>query len=305
MVHVIKANGKKEKFSRNKAIHSCLHAGASRDEARRIVNRVEPKLYEGISTTKMKDLIYDELHKFHEPMAQRYNLRKAIADLDPQSHEFERFITRLMSYHGYKTKWSPRPKPEGFCTDHEIDVMIEKNGKLEFIECKHHYKYHVYTGLDVPMRVWARLKDLQDGFAAGKKGTFDFKQAWVVINTKFSEHAIQYAKCKKMPMLGWKYPAGKGLEYYIENTKAYPLTMLDVPKFTRVKLLEKDIATVIDLLHAEDHLLAGCGLTSRRISELKAMCSDLMGGKTINKPTTRSFEDNLGFKRPKIRKVGS
>jgi len=73
----------------------------------------------------------------------------------------------------------------------------------------------------------------------------------VVTNTKFTSRAIKYARCIKMPLLGWRYPKGKGLEYWIESQKLYPVTILPSFKknlieiFMREKImLAKDLLTL-------------------------------------------------------------
>ncbi len=228
---IIKADGTKVPFDREKAKRSCENASASSSLAEEIITIVEQNLRDGMTTSEMKKMIYSELDKRESHTAAIYNIRKAIAALDPVTHQFEKYICHLYQYYGYETEWSPVPKPHGLCTDHEVDVLLRKGDEISFVECKHHFSYHRFTGLKVPMRVWARLQDLKDGFEGKKEGSYNFKEAIIVTNTKFSAHAQKYAKCKNknLELVGWNYPDDNGcLNNLIEKKRAYPLTILNL-----------------------------------------------------------------------------
>ena len=272
MVLILKADGSKVAFDRKKARNSCLYAGASSALANEIIDVLMPQLKDGMTTSEMKKIIYFELDKRESQTAAKYNIRKAIACLDPVTHQFEKYICHLYKYYGYETEWSPIPKPNGFCTDHEIDVFLKKGDEISFVECKHHYSYHRFTGLGVPMRVWARLQDLKDGFVAKKESSYDFKEAIVVTNTKFSEHATRYAKCKdkKLSLVGWNYPlAGNNLNTLIESKKAYPLTILNLDPTTVFKLCDLSVHDIKDFVYVDSEILLRSGLSKDKIKELK------------------------------------
>ena len=66
---------------------------------------------------------------------------------------------------------------------------------------------------------------MREGFELSKN-SIKFDGALVVCNTKFSEHAIRYAKCKGIGCIGWRFPEERGLERLIEDRKLYPVTFL-------------------------------------------------------------------------------
>lgn len=276
---IVKADGTRTPFDRKKAMHSCERSGASVSLAREIITIVEGKLQDGMTTSEMKKIIYEELDKREEGTAAIYNIRKAIAALDPSTHQFEKYISHLYQCYGYETEWSPVPKPMGLCVDHEIDVFLKKDEKISFVECKHHFSYHRFTGLNVAMRVWARLMDLQKGFAADKKPSYDFENVVIVTNTKFSEHAIKYANCdkKNMSLVGWNHPKDEGsLNYLIEKKKAYPLTILNLDAQTVFKLYELSVHDINDFEYVSSDILLKSGLTMERIKKLKELVGKIL-----------------------------
>ncbi|MCK4809222.1 MAG: restriction endonuclease [Candidatus Aenigmarchaeota archaeon] len=282
MVMIIKADGTKVPFDREKAKRSCENASASSSLAEEIITIVEQNLREGMTTSEMKKMIYSELDKRESHTAAIYNIRKAIAALDPVTHQFEKYICHLYQYYGYETEWSPVPKPQGFCTDHEIDVLLRKGDEISFVECKHHFSYHRFTGLKVPMRVWARLQDLKDGFEGKKEGSYNFKEAIIVTNTKFSAHAQQYAECKNknLELVGWNYPDDNGcLNNLIEKKRAYPLTILNLDAQTVLKLCELGVHDIKDFVYVSPDILTRSGLSREKIGQLSELVENIVGKK--------------------------
>ncbi len=276
MILIIKANGEKVPFDRKKAFYSCINSGATERDADLIIGKVEKKLKTGMTTRDMKRLIVSELRLLDSHSARRYLLREAVSRLDPSTHQFEKYIANILIYHGYKTVWEPKPKPIGYCTDHEIDVRIEKDGLVGFVECKHHYKFHRFTGLSVSMVVWSRLEDLKEGYRVGKKNSYPFSFAWVLTNTKVSEHAIRYSKCKNLNIIGWKYPYEGGLNNLIESVGAYPLNLLvGVGHQIVDRLFDNEIYDTIQFQQADDKVIAKCGIPSDKILKLKEIAKGL------------------------------
>ncbi len=276
MVYLIKADGSRQEFDRNKAIQSCMSAGAPRSLAEKIVSRVEEHLRDGMTTREMKELIRKELEKTRHHSSRIYNLREALAVLDPSLHQFEKFVASLFAHYGYVTVWEPRPKPRGSCTDHEIDVMIKKDGVLEFIECKHHYNPHKFTGLKVVMRVWARLEDLRRGYEDGTPGSLPFEACWVVTNGKFSEHAKEYAECRGVNLLGWNYPPWRGINHWILDKECYPLSILGLDPPAIEKLYNVGVFDTVLLLSASRSQLASTGLPSSVLKRALEIARELV-----------------------------
>ena len=85
---------------------------------------------------------------------------------------------------------------------------------------------------EVALANHARFADILQGkFALSKNNQGKKISSILITNTKFSTRAIQYSECSGVELLGWKYPANKGLEVFIDQNKLYPLTIL--PSFQK------------------------------------------------------------------------
>ncbi len=269
MVFITKYDGRREEFDPEKVRQSCLRSGASKELTNEVMDYVAKRIYNGMPTKILMKLVYGRLNREEVHIARRYHLKEAIADLGPEGYEFEFYITHLLRFSGYQTVHSPEPKIQGKLVDHEIDVFAEKVGERAIIECKHHFQSHTYTGLEVPLVQWARFEDINNN---GLKMT----SAWIITNTKFSDYAIRYAKGKGIKLVGWNYPLGNGLERLIEASKAYPLTMLKIPRFLRANLTEHEITNIQEFLKADSRTLGDAGMSNEKIAELKALSNKLV-----------------------------
>jgi len=235
---VIKADGRREEFDEGKIIRTCIRSGVSEKMAKIIAKKVKAKAYDGIRTKEIYKLVLAELDKIERASGLVYRLREAIASLPPRS--FEIYVMRLFENLGYRCEHNVIV--EGSCIEHEIDVIARRD-KLLLIECKHHVNPHRCCGLEIPLQVWATLEDIKDGYREGKNG-YDFDEAWIVTNTKFSLHAIKYAQAKGIKLLGWRYPEDRSLEILIREQRAYPITILPLSKKIMNKLYHRDVVTI-------------------------------------------------------------
>ena len=55
---ITKANGAKQFFDREKIVRTCLRMGADKRTAYEVAERVERRLYDGMSTAKILQLIF-------------------------------------------------------------------------------------------------------------------------------------------------------------------------------------------------------------------------------------------------------
>ncbi len=239
MVYITKVDGKKEKFERKKVYKTCIRAGVPKKIASRISKEVENQVYEGISSRKILDIVLKKLDNYKSHHSALYKLKKAISDLDPGDSQFEKYVRHILKEHGYKTRWDCII--QGECIEHQIDVIAEKDEKKYLVECKHHINPHRYSGLGTALQTWAVIDDMRMGFKKGRSKE-KFENIWLVTNTKFSAHAIRYAKAKKMRLIGWNYPKGKDLRHLIKKKGVYPVTLLDgnkkiIKKFTDAGIL--------------------------------------------------------------------
>lgn len=268
--------GNRKEYAAEKIIDSVTRAGMDRDVAEQVEERVRDRVEDGMQTKRLYRIVYQEMREENPSAALRYRLREAIGALDPQRHEFEQYMAALLAEEGFETAWSPRPLPQGACSTHEIDVVAEQAGTTFAVECKHHYHYHRLTGMDVPMLQWATVDDLQDGYAQGLEDAVDVDRPWVVVNTKLSAHAKEYAECKGVRMTAWNYPDGDGLREMVERHRAYPITILRVSAAAKRELSDHRILTVqqlLDLSKAEQDELS---VPNATITDLQQKASDIL-----------------------------
>lgn len=222
VLFVTKADGTKQLFDREKVIGTCLRMGATREIAEKIVEKIEMKIYAGIETRKILSMIFRQLRKYRAAIKHQIDLRKALSLMKPKP-DFERFVQILLREHGYRV--SPNQIITGKCTEHEVDAVATKDGETYIVEVKHHFKYHTPTGLDVSRIARAVFEDVTEGFKLGLN-SLRIDNAMIVCNTKLSEHAKRYAKCRGIYHIGWSSPSNRNLQTMIEEKKLYPITYL-------------------------------------------------------------------------------
>lgn len=263
---VLKANNEVETFDTEKIYRTCIRAGLNEKNARMVVEKVKARVYDGITTKKVLQLIINELMRISTGAAAKYDLKNAIMDLGPTGYPFEEFISDVLAEYGYKTKTNQMIK--GACIEHEVDVVAEKGNQRVMIECKYHNKHGVYTDVQDVLYTYARYQDLCDGYKAGTCQKFD--EVWMVTNTKCSTQAAQYAKCKNMKVIGWNYPPNKGLDKMIDGKRLYPITVLrSVNNYTKEKLSQIGYVLAKELLrHDVDELYRLTGITRKTLKKI-------------------------------------
>lgn len=245
-MYIIKASGQKEEFSIEKIKRSCLRAGASSQLANEIAQKVFRQVKNGTSTRQISHLVFRYLKKSFPLIATRYSLREAIFKLGPSGFYFEKIVARIFRLNGYEVKTNQIIT--GFCADHEIDIVAQKEKESILVECKFHHLPGISSELKDVLCLWARFLDLKEGVKIGKCP--NFSHPYLITNTKFSQSAIQYAQCQQIKLLGWSWPSEKeNLQYFIEKEKLYPLTILRrLEKKYQEKLLHQGFIFCQDLL---------------------------------------------------------
>jgi hypothetical protein len=164
----------------------------------------------------------------------------------------------------------------GRCVEHEIDAIAQKEGETTYVEVKHHNRPHTYTPLDVPMKVWATLQDLNEGRKLGYHNV-GFTNSLVICNTKFTDHARAYANCVKIDHICWKSPPQNGIDDIIQRRSLYPVTMLKGinGKLQRLlldngiillrQLAQKDAETIVEKRLITDAQLSSLRNKSRNV----------------------------------------
>ncbi len=246
---VTKRSGETEEFDRAKTKTAVMRAGASSDEADDTIDRLLPRLYDGITTEE----IYRQIRiMLNARTAARYGLKKAILALGPEGHHFETLIFRLFQEMGYQAK--VREMVQGICVMHEVDVMMEKDQERYMVECKFHNSLALKCSIQTALYTYGRFLDVD--------GSKDLKCPYLVTNTRFTSDVVKYADCICMKLIGWKQPEQGGLEELLERYRLYPVTMLDLRRSDTRMLLEKDLVLVKDILEKRELVIKTLGRDS-------------------------------------------
>lgn len=276
MVFVTKFDGTRQPFDRNKVIGTCIKKGVNRAAAETIADMVESKVYDGIPTKKILQMIFAALKPHRPAIKHQTNLREAISLLRSKP-DFENFVQLLLEEYGYKV--IPNRIVRGKCIEHEIDAISSKNGEIILVEIKHHFDHHARTHLDVSRQVRATFEDLVEGFGLGLNSV-NFSKALIVCNTKFSEHARQYAKCRGIAYIGWNSPPEHGLEQMIEEKNLHPITLIKgLDAKTEEKLGDNGVILVRQLIeHDINKLSRRTGIKKDKLAILMKKAREIISG---------------------------
>ncbi len=274
MIWVTKADGTRQPFQREKVIRTCLRMRVSTEAAEAIVDKIEGRVYDGIPTKKILQMIFRYLKSYRPAVRHQIDLREAISMLRSKP-DFERFVQLLLREHGYEVTSDQIVR--GRCVEHEIDAVASLGGETFLVEVKHHYGHHTYTGLDVFREVRATFEDLTEGYGLGVN-SINFTKALVVCNTKSSKQASQYAKCRGIKHIAWKAPPERGLEQLIEEKRLYPITFLKgLDKGTRAKLADNEVLLLKQLIEGKISKLGKrTGIQRKRLIELRKNAKEII-----------------------------
>ncbi len=247
-VFVTKADGSRQLFDRGKVVRTCLRMGASIEVAEEVAERVKRRLYDGMSTAKILQLVFLFMRKRQPRVGCLYDLRRGLSLMVPKP-EFERFVQVLLSHNGFEV--SSNRVVVGNCGEHEVDAVAMKDGVTYFVEAKHHFNYHALTGLDESRIARAILEDVAEAYEQGKISE-RFDRAMIVTNTKYSEHAFKYGRCRNILQIGWNTPPGLSLQDMIEAADLYPLSCLkSLRRDVRARLVDAGIVVLKQIVDAE------------------------------------------------------
>lgn len=221
-IYIIKADGRKVCFNPNKVIGTCIRAGASKKEAKRIAKDTLNQIQNGFTTKEVYKVVLSNISKINRGnvIRYKYKLKESIMKMGPAGFPFESFISQILSNYGYEIE-GVRKKIHGKCGKHEIDVIAKLKDKRFMVECKYHHRRGIHTSLKESLYTHARFLDLSE----------IFDEEILSCNTKLSDDALEYATCIGQNMLCWKHPTGNSLEKMIDEKGLYPITLLNLNKF--------------------------------------------------------------------------
>ncbi len=260
---VIKRSGEQVPFEDERVIHSMQRSGVPVELQDKALQHIKERVQKDNTITT--DEIFYHIREFlvgkDKKSALRFNLRQGIFDLGPTGFPFEKYLAEIFQEQGFKTQTDLVMK--GDCVDHEIDILLEKEGKKEIVEVKFHNQTFGKTDVQVALYVYARFLDLQK--------SNNISGVWIATNTKLSIDAIHYAKCKGIKMLSWNYPPEASLAEFVEKPKMYPLTVItDLTQEEKRHLIDNGIVLAKDLLNISDNELKAKYLVDeKRIQEIK------------------------------------
>ncbi|MFH0804444.1 MAG: ATP cone domain-containing protein [Candidatus Zambryskibacteria bacterium] len=266
-IYVIKATGEREEFNPQKLRDSLIRARAKPEVADKIVSQIENKLKNDVSTKEIYHNAFKSLGEEGSPAAARYSLRRAVMELGPTGFPFEQFVAEIFRTKGFETQTDFVAKGE--CADHEVDIVAWNNEKLIMVEAKFHNELGIKSDLKIALYVKARWDDLMGAtFNFGKERKLD--EGCLVTNTKFSESAVKYAKCRNMKLVGWNYPERGNLQDLIEEAHLHPITCLNSSTPSDEKLLME--VGIVLCKQAKDNpdILKQAGLSDEKIARMLA-----------------------------------
>jgi hypothetical protein len=274
-MEIVKSSGEKVKFSMLKLRNSLKRSGADEDLINLIVDRVRDELYQGISTKEIYNRAFALLKKKQSIFASKYKLKKAIYEFGPTGYPFEKFISAILQFSGYKTEVGK--VMTGICVKHEIDIFAKKNGAVTIIECKFHSEEGRNCNVKVPLYIHSRYMDVKKHWETKENSDLIFNVGWVATNTRFTEDAIQFGKCAGLYLLSWDYPKDDGLKDRIDRLGLYPITVSTLLSAREKQfLLSRDVVLCQQLLHDKfflDHLGISDSRKQRIMKEIELLCN--------------------------------
>jgi Holliday junction resolvase-like predicted endonuclease len=200
--------------------------------------------------------------------ASKYSLKRAVFDLGPTGHPFEKLVSALLKQNDFDTEVSVLLKGE--CVTHEIDVLARKDGVSYAIECKFHSNAKTVSNVKVPLYINSRFIDIQKIWNESGKST-KLEQGWLVTNTRFTEDAINYARCVGLHLMSWDYPKDNGISNNIDKFGLYPITALSIlKKHEKKRLIDRDIILIKELLDAS-HIMYELNIPKARIVKIEGL----------------------------------
>ena len=275
MVNVRKADGTVRPFNRENVLRTCHRLRLSASEAEEVVAEIEQKLFEGITTKRILEMIFEHGQRHRPHLAHMVDLREALSLMRPKP-DFEKFVAIVLEHEGYRV--ATNKIVPGKCVEHEIDVIATKGSETIYIEVKHHFQFHTFTGLDIFLQANSTFEDLVQGYLSHSH-QYNFTKPMIVLNTRISEHARRYAACRGIGAMGWNIPQHAGLERHIDQRLLYPVTVLrSLDAATLGRLGDNGVYTLKQLVDAEQRDLSrdaniDAGVLSDLVDKARAILS--------------------------------
>ncbi|MBN2638702.1 MAG: restriction endonuclease [Bacteroidales bacterium] len=275
LVYVKKRNGDRVLFDEQKLIHALKSSGAQPLEIDAALLQVKSILYDGISTHKIYQTAYRSLRKRSHHSAGRYRLKKAMMELGPSGYPFEKFVGKIFEGNGYRTQVGIIV--QGACVQHEVDVVARNNSEQIMVECKYHSDVSIKSDVKVALYIHSRFLDVSQAWKEQSELSHLNFKGMIVTNTRFSDDAMQYAKCVGLELISWDYPRGNSLKDRIDRLGFHPVTSLSrLSKSEKQSLLEAGIVLCRDLPKHRD-VMKKLGFNQQKIDRVLGETAALTG----------------------------
>lgn len=252
-INVRKYSGDLVPFKPEKLKHSLSKSEASQEEVENVFQRIQPRLYDGISTRELYELAFDLLKTHRDSYAARYSLKKALRDLGPEGFYFEEWIGKLFANEGYETMTGKTV--QGYAVTHEIDVIAAKGDSMFAVECKFRNDVDAKISVTTPMYFLSRVKDIQGLPFAFFGAPRQFTDGWLVTNAYLTSDSIKFGEYYQLNMLAWDYPAHKSIKTLVDDLELYPVTCLtNLNNIGKSLLLKNRCILVRDLVENPNYL---------------------------------------------------
>ncbi|MCS7113495.1 MAG: restriction endonuclease [Nitrososphaerota archaeon] len=266
MIYVTKADGGRQPFDRSKVYKTCSKMGLPKGCIEAVCRRVEERIYDGIATRDILRIIREEASVFDPSYSWMTDLRSAISRLrsKPDFEQYARLILEALGFHV-----APNQLIRGECVEYELDGLLVRDGGIYILEVKHHVNPHEKVDLTIVLKVRAIIEDLLSGY---EKGINQVKVSggYIVTNAKFTDHALRYARCRGINLLGWG--TDEDIEKVIVENKLQPLTIVsDLDEGELRILTDAGIVTLRQLtMFTADRLSTITGISVDRCRDILA-----------------------------------
>ncbi|REJ76290.1 MAG: ATPase [Acidobacteria bacterium] len=274
-MNVTKANGEIVPFNPGKIRASLKRVNASPANIEEIMGEVENEIFDEISTSHLYRIVFRKLKKLQRGVAGKYNLKRAVMSLGPSGYPFEKYVAALWAVDGFSTRTNLIVK--GACVSHEVDVVAQNGGLVEYLECKHHSSRGKVCSVRNALYFYARFQDLERR-ALSKPGleVGDYR-GWLVTNNRFTSEAQTYGTCVGLGLLSWDFPPKNGLRERIDKMGLHPITCLtSVSKKKLELLMDRGITLCMDLCKRPD-VLSEIGITGSTAGKVMREAFEICG----------------------------
>ena len=272
-VLITKADGLSEPFNPSKLIESLTRAGAPLNVAEEVEREISGELRAGMTTQELYRRAFASLRDHRKEVAARYSLKRAILEFGPSGFPFEEYLAQLFVAEGCSALTDQIIK--GACVEHEVDVVVQKNGTTTYVEAKFHNNAGYKTDLKVALYVKARLEDIIAHERS--RGSKQVQRGLLVTNTKFTSQARHYASCAGLELLGWEEPERMTLRDRIDKVSLYPITALTSLSHRQKMALLGQKVVLCKELAGRVEALEKAGVSGSRVeealSEARALCA--------------------------------